>query len=177
MTSLQKTLLATILFLTTVDPAKATYPSLDIAHWDLSVSNDRNNPDYQMVRDMVAKKQFDEAIAILDKKIFDQPREATPEILKAVILNEKDEPLKALKVLQIGFKKERQHPALHFSFCQIHRKLGNGLTSEKACIIASQQHYQDPLAHYEFALTLMARGKAKEANKELAESVVPKSGC
>jgi len=171
MTSLKKVLLATILFLTSVAPASATYPSPNIAHWDLSVSNDRNDPDYQKIRDMVAKKQFDEAIAILDRKIFDQPREATPEILKAVILNEKDEPLKALKVLQTGFKKERQHPALHFSFCQIHRKLGNGLTSEKACIIASQQHSQDPLAHYEFALTLMARGKAKEANKEFAESV------
>jgi len=71
----------------------------------------------------------------------------------------------------IGFKKERQHPGLHFAFCQIHRKLGNGLTSEKACIIAAEQHRNDPLAHYEFALTLMARGKAKEANKELAESV------
>lgn len=171
MTSLKKALLATILFLTSVAPANATYPSQDIAHWDLSVSNDRNDPDYKKVRDMVAKTNFDEAIAILDKKIFDQPREATPEILKALILNEKDEPLKALEVLQIGFKKERQHPALHFSFCQIHRKLGNGLTSEKACIIASQQHHQDPLAHYEFALTLMARGKAKEANKEFAESV------
>jgi tetratricopeptide (TPR) repeat protein len=171
MTSLKKVLLATILFLASVAPANATYPSPNIAHWDLSVSNDRNDPDYQKIRDMVAKKQFDEAIAILDRKIFDQPREATPEILKALILNEKNEPLNALEVLQIGFKKERQHPALHFSFCQIHRKLGNGLTSEKACIIASQQHHQDPLAHYEFALTLMARGKAKEANKEFAESV------
>ena len=170
MTALKKLLLTTILFLTTVAPANATYPSPDVAHWDLSVSSDRNDSGYQKVRDLVSKKQFDEAIAILDEKIIDQPKEATPEILKAVILNEKNQPLKALDVLQTGFKKERQHPALHFSFCQIHRKLGNGLTSEKACIIASQQHHQDPLAHYEFALTLMARGKAKEANKELAES-------
>ena len=170
MTALKKALLTTILFLTTVAPANATYPSPDVAHWDLSVSSDRNDSGYQKVRDLVSKKQFDEAIAILDEKIIDQPKEATPEILKAVILNEKDEPLKALEVLLTGFKKERQHPALHFSFCQIHRKLGNGLTSEKACIIASQQHHQDPLAHYEFALTLMARGKAKEANKEFAES-------
>lgn len=170
MTSLKKALLTTILFLITVAPANATYPSPDVAHWDLSVSSDRNDPDYQKARDLVSQKQYDEAITILDKKIIDQPKEATPEILKAVIFNEKDEPLKALEVLLTGFIKERQHPALHFAFCQIHRKLGNGLTSEKACIIASQQHHQDPLAHYEFALTLMARGKAKEANKELAES-------
>ncbi|MBC8286878.1 MAG: tetratricopeptide repeat protein [Nitrospinae bacterium] len=170
MISLKKVILATLLFLATVAPANATYPSLDIAHWDLSVSNDRNDPDYQKVRELVSQKQFDEALAILDGKITNQPKEATPEILKAVILNEKDTPLKALEVLLTGFTKERQHPGMHFAFCQIHRKLGNGLISEKACIIAAQQHNKDPLAHYEFALTLMARGKAKEANKELAES-------
>lgn len=170
MTSLKKTLLLTVLFLITVAPAYATYPSPDVAHWDLSVSSDRNDPGYQKVRNLVSQKQFDEALAILDGKITNQPKEATPEILKAVVLNEKNEPLKALEALLTGFKKERQHPALHFAFCQIHRKLGNGLISEKACIIAAQQHHQDPLSHYEFALTLMARGKAKEANKELAES-------
>lgn len=162
----------TVLFLATVlpAPANATYPSPDVAHWDISVSDERNDPDYKKIRDLVAQKKFDEALTILDGKIASQPREATPEILKAVVLNEKGDPQKALQVLLSGFKKERQHPAMHFSFCQIHRKLGNGLTSEKACIIAAQQHHQDPLAHYEFALTLMARGKAKEANKELAES-------
>ena len=120
---------------------------------------------------MVTQKQFDEAIAILDGKITTQPKEATPDVLKAFVLNEKDDPKKALEALLIGFKKERQHPALHFAFCQIHRKLGNGLISEKACIIAAEQHRNDPLAHYEFALTLMARGKAERANKELAESI------
>lgn len=170
MTSLKKTILFTALFLTTVAPANASYPSMDVAHWDISVSDDRKDPDYQKVRDLVSQKQFDVALAILDRKITDKPKEATPEILKAIILNEKDEPLEALEVLLTGFKKERQHPALHFAFCQIHRKLGNGLISEKACIIAAQQHHQDPLAHYEFSVTLMAQGNAKEANKELAES-------
>ncbi len=173
MTSIKNLVLLTILCIATVlsGPASATYPSQDIAHWDLSLSDERNDPDYQKVRDLVSQKQFDEALSILDGKITSQPKEATPEILKALILNEKDDPKKALDALLIGFKKERQHPALHFAFCQIHRKLGNGLISEKACIIAAEQHRNDPLAHYEFALTLMARGKAKEANKELAESV------
>ena len=170
MVSLKKSLLATALFLIAVTPANATYPSLNIAHWDLSVSNDRNDPGYQKVRDLVTQKQFDAAITILDEKINNQPKEATPEILKAIILNEKDKTLKALEVLLTGFKKERQHPGIHFAFCQIHRKLGNALVSEKACIITAQQHHQDPLSHYEFALTLMARGEAKKANKELAES-------
>ena len=170
MISIKKSILVIVLFLTSVSPANATYPSLNIAHWDLSVSNDRSDPGYQKVRDLVTQKQFDEAITILDEKISNQPKEATPEILKAIILNEKNKTLKALEVLQSGFKKERQHPGIHFAFCQIHRKLGNGLISEKACIITAQQHHQDPLSHYEFALTLMARGEAKKANKELAES-------
>ena len=170
MVSLKKSILVTVLFLIAVTPANATYPSLNIAHWDLSVSNDRNDPGYQKVRDLVTQKQFDAAITILDEKINNQPKEATPEILKAIILNEKDKTLKALEVLLTGFKKERQHPGIHFAFCQIHRKLGNALVSEKACIITAQQHHQDPLSHYEFALTLMARGEAKKANKELAES-------
>ncbi len=170
MAPLKKSILATVLLLITATSANATYPSLNIAHWDLSVSNDRKNPDYQKVRDLVAKKEFDEAITILDEKIAHQPKEATPEILKAIILNEKDKTLKALEVLLIGFKKERQHPGIHFAFCQIHRKLGNGLLSEKACIITAQQHNQDPLSHYEFARTLIARGDAKTANKELAAS-------
>ena len=173
MTSIKNLISLIVLCIATVlsGPVNATYPSPDIAHWNLSLSNERNDPDYQKVRDLVSQQQFDEALSILDGKITSQPKEATPEILKALILNEKDDPKKALDALLNGFKKERQHPGLHFAFCQIHRKLGNGLTSEKACIIAAEQHRNDPLAHYEFALTLMARGKAKEANKELAESV------
>lgn len=172
MTSLKNLALLTILLITAALPApvSATYPSVNIAHWDLSISEERNDPDYKKVRDLVSQKQFEEALTILNGKITSQPKEGTPEILKAMVLNEADKPKQALEALLTGFTKERQHPALHFAFCQIHRKIGNGLTSEKACIIAAEQHRNDPLAHYEFAITLMARGKAKEANKELMES-------
>ena len=68
MVSLKKSILVTVLFLIAVTPANATYPSLNIAHWDLSVSNDRNDPGYQKVRDLVTQKQFDAAITILDEK-------------------------------------------------------------------------------------------------------------
>jgi len=104
MTSIKNLVLLTILCIATVlsGPASATYPSQDIAHWDLSLSDERNDPDYQKVRDLVSQKQFDEAISILDGKISNQPKEATPEILKALILNEKDNPKKALDVLLIG---------------------------------------------------------------------------
>ena len=172
MNLLKESALLTSLLIVTVlhSNANATYPSPGIAHWDISISDDRNDRGYQEIRELVAHKKFDEAISILNEKIANKPDEATPEILKAVILNEKDKPSEALQALLMGFKKERQHPGLHFSFCQIHRKLGNGLLSEKACIIAAQQHMDDPLAHHEFAVTLMARGKAKESGKELAES-------
>jgi len=170
MTSFIKVILFIFLFIATVAPANATYPSQDVAHWRLSVSDERNDPDYKKIRGWVAQKQFDRALALLDEKITNRPKEATPEILKAMVLNEKGEHKEALHALLTGFKKERQHPAIHFAFCQIYRNLGKGLTSEKACIIAAEQHMHDPLAHYEFSLTLMARGKAKEANRELAES-------
>ena len=74
MISLKKSILVTVLFLTSVSSANATYPSLNIAHWDLSVSNDRSDPGYQKVRDLVTQKQFDEAITILDEKISNQPK-------------------------------------------------------------------------------------------------------
>jgi tetratricopeptide (TPR) repeat protein len=172
MTSTKTVIVLTALFIATVFsvPVYATYPSPDVAHWDLSISDEKNDLAYQKVRELVSHKQFDEALSILNGKIASQPKEATPEILKAMVLNEKGEAKKALEALLTGFKKERQHPALHFAFCQIHRQLGNGVTSEKACIIAAEQHRRDPLAHYEYALTLMARGNAKEANKELMES-------
>ena len=84
MTSIKNLVLLTILCIATVlsGPASATYPSQDIAHWDLSLSDERNDPDYQKVRDLVSQKQFDEAISILDGKISNQLKEATPEILK-----------------------------------------------------------------------------------------------
>jgi tetratricopeptide (TPR) repeat protein len=173
MTFLKTVALISALFIGAISPSSvnASYPTPDIAYWDLSISDSSKNPEYQKVQDLVAQKQFAEALTILEGKIASQPKEATPEILKAMVLNENNEPQQALESLLTGFQKERQHPALHFAFCQIHRKLGNGLTSEKACIIASEQHRNNPLAHYEFAITLMSLGKAVQANKELAESV------
>ncbi|MEK9627634.1 MAG: tetratricopeptide repeat protein [Nitrospinota bacterium] len=159
------------------NPAWATYPSPDIAHWELSVSDERNDPDYKEIENLVKEKKLDEALSALDKKIKDLPKEATPVILKALVQLEKGMPKESLDTLLMGFKMERQHPALHFAFCQIHRKLGNGKTSNRACIIASQQHHKNPLAHHEYALTLIAMGDSKSALKELslAEQLDPKN--
>ena len=157
------------------DTAQATYPTPDIAHWDLSVSDERNDADYKEVQNLVEQKKYDTALALLDKKIQELPKEASPVILKAMLLHEKGMAKESLEYLLIGFKMERQHPALHFAFCQIHRKLGNAKISDRACIIAAQQHRKNPLAHYEYAQTLIAMGNTETALKELsqAESLDP----
>ncbi|MBN4079896.1 hypothetical protein JYT60_01530 [bacterium AH-315-C08] len=156
-----------ILFTT---PVSATYPTPDIALWDLSVSDERNDADYKEVQNLVEQKNLDAALALLNKKIEELPKEASPVILKAFVLHEKGLAKESLESLLIAFKMERQHPALHFAFCQIHRKLGNAKISDRACIIAAQQHYKNPLAHYEYAQTLMAMGNPLEALKELTQA-------
>ena len=152
------------------EQAWATYPSPDIAHWELSISGERKDPDYPEVQNLVYQKKYDAALSALNKKIKELPKEATPIILKAIVLNEMGKSKEALNTLLVGFKIERQHPALHFAFCQIHRKLGNAKTSERACIISSEQHHQSPLAHYEYAQTLIAMGNAELALKELTQA-------
>ena len=144
-------------------PADATYPTPDIAHWELSVSDERKDADYKEVQSLVEKKKYGAALAILNKKIKDSPKEASPLILKAMVLFEKGMAKESLEILLIGFKLERQHPALHFAFCQIHRKLGNAKISNRACIIAAQQHHKNALAHYEYAQTAKAMGDTKVA--------------
>ena len=57
-----------------------------------------------------------------------------------MVLYEQGMAKESLENLLMGFNMERQHPALHFAFCQIHRKLGNAKLSDRACIIAAQQH-------------------------------------
>lgn len=158
-------------------PAEATYPTPDIAHWSLSVSDERNDADYKEAQNLVKQKNYDAALSLMDQKIKELPQEASPVILKAMILHEKGAAKESLENLLIGFKMERQHPALHFAFCQIHRKLGNAKTSNRACVIAAQQHRNNPLAHFEYAKTAKATGDTKAALKELteAENLDPKN--
>ena len=47
---------------------EATYPTSDIAHWGLSVSGEKNDPDYKKVQSLVEQKNYNEALALLDKK-------------------------------------------------------------------------------------------------------------
>ena len=56
------------------DPSWATYPTPDIAHWELSVSDERNDNDYQKVQNLVKEKKYDAALSILNKKIKELPK-------------------------------------------------------------------------------------------------------
>ena len=147
--------------------AQATFPGPSIAHWDLSVSDERNDADYSRIRKLVQEKKYDEAISILDGKSRKTPKESTPVILKALVLNEKGDYQEALDMLLESQKIEMRHPAAHFSFCQIYRNLGVRELSKRACYIAVEQHPNAPESHYELAQTLAAYGNMPTANAEL----------
>ncbi len=150
--------------------ALATFPGKSIAHWDLSVSEDRNLPEYQKLHELVQGKKYAEAMTILENKIQKNPKDATPLILKALLLNEMGQYKAALSTIMAGQVLERRHPALHYGFCSIYRNLGKARFSERGCLIAVEQHHNAPESHYELAQTLAAQGKMEQANKELGLS-------
>ena len=92
-----------ILFTT---PVSATYPTPDIAHWDLSISDERNDADYKEVQSLVEQKYLDAALALLNKKIEELPKEASPIILKAFVLHEKGLAKELLKLVKKKTKKK-----------------------------------------------------------------------
>ena len=49
--------------------SNATYPGKSFAHWDPTLSDEYKDPDYQTIADLVKEKKYDEATALLDKKI------------------------------------------------------------------------------------------------------------
>ena len=157
--------------------ALATFPGKSIAHWDLSVSEDRNDPEYQKLHELVQNKKYDEAMAILENKIQQNPKAGTPLILKALLLNEMGQYKAAQSAIMAGQLLERRHPALHYGFCLIYRNLGKAQYSERGCVIAVEQHHNAPESHYELAQTLAAQGKMERANKELgfASQLDPKN--
>lgn len=147
--------------------AEATFPGKAISHWYLAETTDHEDPDYEKVRELVRKKKLKEAMAALEEKIKNSPKATTAIMLKGLLYNEMGEYGKALNVIMAESRREQKHPAVHFGYCQIYRNLGNIKLSERACTISSQQHYQVPEAHYEYAQTLAIQGKMPTALKEL----------
>ena len=153
--------------------AHATYPGASVTFWDSTLSGENKDPDYQTVADLVKEKKFDEAKALLDKKIQSVANKSTPLILKGFIANEQGDYKKALELFFQGRPPQKPgipqspHPAIHFGFCQVYRNLGNSILSEQACQVAVERHRNAPEVHYEYAKTLAIQGKMREALKEL----------
>ncbi|GJL77741.1 MAG: hypothetical protein NPINA01_07300 [Nitrospinaceae bacterium] len=161
------TIFGLIAFVYFLPVAEATFPGKAISHWYLEGTKDHEDPDYEKVRELVREKKLKEAMAILDEKIKNSPRETTAVILKGLLHNEMGDYVKALNLVMEGSRQQQKHPAVHFGFCQIYRSLGNIELSERACLISVNQHHQTPEAHYEYAQTLAIQGKMPMALKEL----------
>lgn len=165
------TLLISFLFFLPV--ANATYPGKSLSHWDPTLSNEYKDPDYQTVSDLVKEKKYDEANALLDKKIQSVSDKSTPIILKGFIANERGEYKKALELFLKGRPVQKRgipqspHPAIHFGFCQVYRNLGIIVLSEQGCQVAVERQRSSPEVHYEYAKTLTIQGKMQGALREL----------
>lgn len=161
-------------------PAQATFPDMEIGHWGKMDTNipsmakgltdDRTDPQYIKVHELVRKKEYDKALAILEEKAKNKSERDTALILKAIILNEQGKYLQALSVMRLGEMIQKLHPAIQFGLCQIYRNLGQADLARRSCKITTQQHFRNPLTHYELAQTLMALGEMKEAGNELAQA-------
>ncbi len=166
-----------ILCICIASPAHAVFPDKSIAHWDLSVNEESRDPEYLKVHDLMRENKTADALQILENKTKQNSSDSTAHILTGLVLNEMGRHKDALKSLLQGHAIDRQHPALHYGFCQIYRDLGKGRLSERGCEIAVQQHAQSAPAHYEFSLTLAALGKMEEAIDALntAHELAPKN--
>lgn len=163
--------------------SEATFPEPSIAHWDVSVSDERKDPDYQKIQGLARDKKYREAMELVDKKERQFPKESTPKFLRAFLLNETGDYREALT----GFRtasgdqerslmghassgEQSRHPALYFGYCQVYRNLGDSELSERACKIAIGQHPDSPQPRYEYAQTLVATGMMENANSELEQA-------
>ena len=151
----------------------ATYPGRAVTHWDSTLSDENKDHDYQTVAGLVKEKKFDEANALLDKKIQSVANKSTPYMLKGFIANEQGNYKEALQLFLQGRPAQKPgipqspHPAIHFGFCQVYRNLGNIILSEQGCLVAVERHLEAPEVHYEYAQTLAIQGKMQKALKEL----------
>jgi tetratricopeptide (TPR) repeat protein len=153
--------------------SNATYPGKSFAHWDPTLSDEYKDPDYQTIADLVKEKKYDEATALLDKKIQSVDDKSTPVILKGFIANERGNYKEALKLFLQGRPVQKAgipqspHPAIHFGFCQVYRNLGIIILSAQGCQVAVERQRNSPEVHYEYAQTLTVQGKMQAALREL----------
>ena len=166
--SLALVLFWTLIFTTlTVGNSHATFPTMEIAHYEEAMTGDRNDPEYLLINKLVKEKNYSAAMSLIEKKIVSAFNKSSAWMLKGMLLNETGKYREALTALRKGYQIEARHPAAQFSYCQIYRNLGAIDHSLRACQIAVNQHPDSKEARYEHAQTLQLIGDMKEANKEL----------
>ncbi|UCD11588.1 MAG: tetratricopeptide repeat protein [Nitrospinaceae bacterium] len=170
--------LALLIAISTVPPAEATFPSKTVAHWEISQSQELNDPDYDRLQTLVREKKYTEALDLLARKKTAGPRESTPPILEGFVLNEMGKYPAALEAILAGQAIESRHPAIHYGFCQVYRNLGKLDLSERGCFIAIELHHETPEVYYESAQTQAAGGNMERAARELktAARLAPGNG-
>ena len=158
-----------MVFLVFSQSVEARFPSMDITLWDShQAKQDRKNPIYLEIHQLVEEKKYDEAMTLIDRAHQQNPQKGTPLILKSLLLYELERYKESYMTLQEGRKIQPRHPAISFSHCRIYRVMGNVELSDQACKIATHQHPNNKDSHYQFAQTLAGMGYMELANKELA---------
>lgn len=167
------TIALSLSFYFSLSVAHATYPGKSVTHWDPTLSDEYKDPDYQTIAGLVKEKKYEEASALLDKKIQSVTNKSTPTLLKGFIANEQGNYKKALELFLQGRPPQKHGlpqsppPSIHFGFCQVYRNLGIIRLSEQGCQVAIERGRNAPEVHYEYAQTLTIQGKIQEARKEL----------
>ncbi len=159
--------LALLIATMTGSTASATFPGKSIAHWEISQSQELNDPDYDRLQTLVSEKKYTEALDLLAAKIAAGPKESTPPVLTGFVLNEMGKYQEALEAILSGLAIESRHPAIHFGFCQVYRNLGVLDPSERGCYIAIELHHENPQVYYESAKTQAAKGDMDRAVRDL----------
>jgi tetratricopeptide (TPR) repeat protein len=151
--------------------AEAKFPGMDITLWDEhQAKGDRKNPVYLKIHKLVEEKNYDAAMAEIDRAHQQNPEKGTPLILKSLLLYELKRYKESYTFLQQGRNIQRRHPAIPFAHCRLYRIMGSVELSDQACKIAVYQHPNNKDSHYQFAQTLAAMGHMELANKELARA-------
>jgi len=159
-----------IFLLSAINPflAQATFPGESIVFGNRDQSNEQSDEALIKIFNLATKKDYQQALILIEQKLQSTPRIATLHVMKGLVLNEIGEYLHANRALNTGLSIEARHPGIQYGFCGIYRNLGMSDLSLQACRVAEEMHRLSPEAHYEYAQTLIATGEMKLANKSLS---------
>ena len=71
-----------------VGKAQATFPSMEIAHYEESITGDRKDPEYLLIDKLAKEKNYAAAMSLVEKKIQSSFNKSSAWMLKGMLLNE-----------------------------------------------------------------------------------------